>query len=198
LIIAITGCSSGVGKELVALLKHEHQIVPITRDIVDLDFPERIQSPGKVDMLINCAGHDLGGKVPFSEMHWSYWSRVLNTNLISAMRLTQLAIQENENVTIVNITSTNVEKFYPGDLAYSLSKKSLQIFGDMLRYEHPSVTVKEVILGLTKTNFNENRHKEKHKPIDDLYAMDHLLPEEVAGAIAEFIFSENKRIRIAP
>jgi len=198
LIIAITGCSSGVGKELVKILKHEHQLIQLTRDIIDLDFPERIRSFGKVDMLINCAGHDVGGKVPFSEMHWSYWSRVLNTNLISAMRLSQLAIQENENVTVVNITSTNVEKFYPGDLAYSLSKKALQIFGDMLRYEHPSVTVKEVILGLTKTNFNANRHKEKHKPMDDLYAMEHLVPEEVASMIAEFIFSENKRIRIAP
>lgn len=196
--IAITGTTSGVGYHLSGILKKDHTVIELTREFADLDYPHEIRSFGEVDYLINCAGHDVGGKVPFKDMYWHHCNRVLNTNLVSAMKLSQLAIQSNPNVTIVNITSTNVEKFYPGDLVYSLSKKSLQIFGDMLRYEHPTVTVKEVILGLTKTNFNENRHKDNHKPIDDLYAMDHLFPEHVADVIAKFIFTDNEVIRIAP
>ena len=198
MIIAITGTTSGVGKHLVNELKVEHKIVEITREVFDLNFPETITSFGKVDVLINCAGHDLGGKVSFKEHDWDSCQKIINTNLISAIKLSQLAIQENEHVTIVNITSTNVDKFYPGDLVYSLSKKSLQTFSDMLRYEHPTVKVKEVILGLTKTNFNENRHKMNHKPIDDLYAMNHLLPEYVAKTIAKFVFDDSEVIRIAP
>ena len=194
----MTGTTSGVGYHLSQILKQEHNVIELTRDFADLDYPYEITEFGKVDILINCAGHDVGGKVPFKDMQWNHWNRVINTNLVSAMRLSQLAIQANENVTVVNITSTNVDKFYPGDLVYSLSKKSLQIFSDMLRYEHPTVTVKEVILGLTKTNFNKNRHKESHKPIDDLYSMDHLSPDEVADVIARFIFSENELIRITP
>ena len=197
--IAITGTSSGVGKCLSEILAEKgHTVIEITRDEYDLDYPWHINRLGFVDILINCAGHDLGGKVPFHEHTFVYWRNIMNTNLLSPMRLCQLAIRANPIVTIVNITSTNNDKFWPGDLAYSLSKKSLEEFGNMLFEEHPDITVKEVRLGLTKTNFNANRHKVNHKPIDDLYSNKHLLPEDVAAKICEFIFSNETFIRIAP
>lgn len=196
--IAITGTSSGVGKCLSTLLKQDHTVIELTRDEYDLDYPWHINRLDYVDMLINCAGHDLGGKVPFIAHPQEHWLKVMNTNLLSPMRLCQLAIRNNPSVIIVNITSTNNDKFWPGDLVYSLSKKSLEEFGNMISQEHPEVTVKEVRLGLTKTNFNANRHKAQHKPIDDLYANEHLLPENVAANICEFIFSDETFTRIAP
>ena len=196
--IAITGTSSGVGKWLCTFLDKDHTVIKITRDDYDLNYPWHINWLCHVDILINCAGHDLGGKVPYAEHLQEHWLKIMNANLISPMSLCQLAIRKNPTVTIVNITSTNNDKFWPGDLVYSLSKKGLEEFGNMLTEEHPDVTVKEVRLGLTKTNFNTYRHSENHKPIDDLYANDHLLPEDVAAKICEFIFSDETFIRIAP
>jgi len=196
--VAITGTSSGVGKCLSTLLKATHNVFELTRNACDLDYPDRIESLPFVDMLINCAGHDLGGKVPFSSHNTLDWQKIISANLVSPMTLSQLAIRKNSEVIIVNITSTNNDKFWPGDLVYSLSKKALEDFGNMLSQEHPNVTVKEVRLGLTKTNFNNNRHKPNHKSIDNLYDNQHLLPEDVAEEIYHFIFSADKFLRLAP
>jgi len=196
--ILITGTSSGVGKSLVNVLSEDNIVVGLTRSDFDLDYPDTVKDIGNFDILINCAGHDLGGKVKFTEHKYEYWSKIINANLISAMKLSQYAINQNKKVMIVNVTSTNNDHFYPGDLVYSLSKKSLEDFGRMLQVEHPDITVKEVRLGLTKTNFNQNRHKLKHKTIDDLYILDHLKPDDVARQIADFIFSKESFTRIAP
>jgi short-subunit dehydrogenase len=165
LIIAITGTSSGVGKELYNVLSKDYDVIGLTRNDIDLDYPDRIKELGKVDVLVNCAGHDLGGKVKFTEHKFEHWHKIMNTNLISAMRLTQLVLEHNPKAKIVNITSTNNDHFYPGDLVYSLTKKALEEFGRMIQIEFPDSTIKEVRLGLTKTNFNQNRHRLKHKPI---------------------------------
>ena len=196
--ILITGTSSGVGKALLDVLSEDNTVVGLTRDDFDLDYPDRIDKLESVDVLINCAGHDLGGKVKFTEHKFEYWHKIMNTNLISAMRLTQLVLQNNPKAKIVNVTSTNNDHFYPGDLVYSLSKKALEEFGRMIQIEFPASTIKEVRLGLTKTNFNQNRHRLKHKTIDNLYEIDHLKPEDVARQIADFIFDRDSFIRIAP
>ena len=198
MIIAITGTSSGVGKELYNVLSKEYQVIGLTRKDIDLDYPDKIDKLEQVDILINCAGHDLGGKVKFTEHRFEYWHKIMNTNLISAMRLTQLALQNNPKAMIVNVTSTNNDHFYPGDLVYSLSKKALQEFGRMIQIEFPEATIKEVRLGLTKTNFNQNRYRLKHKPIDNLYDIEHLKPKDVARQIADFIFDRDLFTRIAP
>jgi len=198
LIIAITGTSSGVGKELYNVLSKDYDVIGLTRNDINLDYPDRIKELGKVDVLVNCAGHDLGGKVKFTEHKFEHWHKIMNTNLISAMRLTQLVLEHNPKAKIVNITSTNNDHFYPGDLVYSLTKKALEEFGRMIQIEFPDSTIKEVRLGLTKTNFNQNRHRLKHKPIDNLYDLDHLKPNDVARQIADFIFDKDLFTRIAP
>ncbi len=197
--IAITGTSSGVGKHLAKLLINDHDVIELTRNVFDLDCPDTITDINFVDVLINCAGHDLGGKVKFTEHNFSRWNKILNTNLISVMALCQCTIKHNPNVLIINITSTNNDKFYPGDLVYSLSKKSLEVFGHMLQEEYPSTDIREVRLGLTKTEFNNNRHKLNHKTMDNLYEDNcHLNPEDVAEKIRMFMYGSDKFIRIEP
>ena len=197
--IAITGTSSGVGKHLAELLKFDHDVIELPRSVFDLDYPDTITSIDHVDVLINCAGHDLGGKVPFTDHKFEHWHKIMNTNLISVMRLSQQVLISNPKALIINITSTNNDKFWPGDLVYSLSKKSVEIFGEMIQTEYPDADIREVRLGLTKTEFNSNRHKPGHKDIDDLYeANDCLDPLDVAEQIHLFIYSTDKFIRIAP
>lgn len=197
--IAITGTSTGIGKHLAELLKFDHDVIELPRSVFDLDYPETITSINHVDVLINCAGHGMGGKVPFTEHEFEHWQKIMNTNLISAMRLCQTVLISNPQALIVNITSTNNDKFWPGDLVYSLSKKSLQIFGEMLQTEYPDADIREVRLGLTKTEFNHNRHKPGHRELDDLYEVNECLdPEEVAEEIHYFLYGTEKFVRIAP
>lgn len=194
----ITGTTSGIGSHIHKFV--DWDIVDLTRDIVDLDCPELILDDyiPTVDILINNAGHDLGGKVLFADHEFEHWQRIINTNLISAMRITQLAIQKNPNITVVNITSTNNDRYWGNDLVYSLSKVALEHFGKMLVVDYPNVVVKEARIGLTQTEFNNNRHKLNHKPIDDLYTNPCLDPFLVASKIVDFINSNDNFIRIMP
>lgn len=199
--IAITGSSSGIGFELKKILSQDHDLISIERKDLDLDNTDNVLnfSIPFCDILINCAGHDLGGKVAFLNHNSNYIVSILNTNLISPILLTQKALQNNPNCKIVFINSTNIIRYWGNDLIYTLSKESLNRFSHLLRVDHPDVRQLEIILGLTKTNFNINRHRVNHKTIDDLYKNYHLLASDVAAQIVNVLFDDKiRQIEVAP
>lgn len=187
----ITGTTSGIGKAVKQQLQ-SHEIFEINRADVDLNEPELVKSINLpvVDYAILNAGHDMGGGVPFTEHDPNSIQKILNCNLVSNVLLTQKLLKNNPDTVIVFITSTNVNKQYPNDLAYNLSKLGLKNLYDLIKIDYPESKVKEARIGLTKTEFNNNRHKVNHKPINDLYAMKHMTPENVAESILYLIDSE--------
>jgi short-subunit dehydrogenase len=199
--IIITGTTSGIGQGIHNILSQSHDIIALTREAYNMDTENVFETTsfGPVDMLINCAGHDLGGKVDFINHNSEHWIKILNTNLINAMALTHKVLQDNSNAVIVNIASTNVDQYYPNDLVYSLTKTALSTFTKYLRIEYPhnKANYKEVRLGLTKTNFVKNRYKENHAEIIDLYELyDFLTVEESSTRVANFVFTNDNFIRI--
>lgn len=201
--IVITGSNSGIGLGLSeALCSLGHSVIPLTRKELDLsdvsqvtlyDFPV-------CDMLINCAGTGVGGKTDFVKHNVQEISEILNVNLISPTLLTHKALSLNQQCKIVNVTSTNNNRFWPNDLAYSLSKKGLEEFGNMLRVEYPDIHYLEIRLGLTKTNFNQNRYHNHQERFDDIYAGNqHLTVDVVVSQIISILFNNNvKFIEISP
>lgn len=199
--IAVTGSTSGVGKALVGLLEMRHEIIHLSRDKFDLGNPQAVMQSdfGLCDMLINCAGTDRGGKIDFAQHNIADINEIMSVNLLAPLYLTHQALAKNPDCKIVNITSTNNNRYWPNDLAYSLSKKSLEEFGSMLRVEYPDVNLLEVRLGLTKTNFNQNRYHDCPERFIDIYEQPHLIPEEVASRIATVLFDPAvKFIEISP
>lgn len=190
--IVITGSSSGVGHELCAQLKN-HSVVALSRQHIDLsDMTAVLNYPlPKCDILINCAATGIDGKIDFVNHRTSSIITIMNTNLLSPMLLSQQALRHNRKCKIVNITSTNNNRYYGNDLAYSLSKQALADFGSMLRVEYPDVDLLEVRLGLTKTNFNNNRYRNDPKRYQDIYSNPHLTAESAAIQIADAILSTN-------
>jgi hypothetical protein len=69
----------------------------------------------------------------------------------------------------------------------------------MLRTEYPDVSYLEVRLGLTQTNFNQNRyHNDPHRYVD-IYNKKHLTSDQVAVKIVEVLFDNCiKFIEISP
>ena len=93
--IAITGTSSGIGEELSNQLSKNHKVVNITRDSLDLCDINAVTKYNfiQVDMLINCAGTDQGGKISFVDQDTNTISNILNTNLLSPILLSQKALK---------------------------------------------------------------------------------------------------------
>jgi short-subunit dehydrogenase len=199
--ILLTGSSSGIGAELLRELAPGHEVHAPKRDGLDLCDAASIMSyvTQSYDMLINCAGTGLGGKIDFLQHDPAAAQTILKTNLLGTVLLTQQVLRQNPATKIVNITSTNNNRFYPGDLAYSLSKKALESFTDMLRTEYPSVPILEVRLGLSKTNFNQNRYRDEPARYQDIYQNPYLDADVVARSIIGVLFDNHiKRIEISP
>lgn len=199
--ILITGSASGVGKGLMLSLSNSNEVIGLTRNELDLsnvvdvtmfDMPH-------VDMLINCAGTDIGGKIEFTKHKVSEVVTIINTNLIAPVLLSQKALTVNSNCKIVNVTSTNNIKYYPNNLTYSLTKKALESFTNMLQVEYPKANILEVRLGLTKTNFNQNRFKGHEERFNDIYSNKHLTVDEVVKQITDVLFNNSIRfVEVAP
>jgi short-subunit dehydrogenase len=152
-----------------------------------------------VDMLINCAGTDIGGKIEFIKHNTNEIVNIINTNLVAPVLLSQKALKNNINCKIVNVTSTNNKKYYANNLAYSLTKKALESFTNMLQVEYPKANILEVRLGLTKTNFNHSRYKGHEERFNDIYSNPHLTVDEVVTQLVEVLFDNSiKFIEIAP
>jgi short-subunit dehydrogenase len=200
--IAVTGSTSGVGQALVGLLEMRHEIIHLNRAKVDLGDPHAVMKSEveTCDMLINCAGTDRGGKIEFVQHNISDINEIMSVNLLAPLCLTQQALSKNPNCKIVNITSTNNNRYWPNNLAYSLSKTALEEFGSMLRVEYPDIDLLEVRLGLTKTNFNQNRYHTAPTRFVDIYEKHpYLTPEEVAIRIVAVLFDPVvKFIEISP
>lgn len=201
--ILLTGSGSGLGQKLYQLLTHlGHDVEGITREILNLSDISQVISykTGYVDMLINCAGTGIGGKIDFCQHNPANVIDILNTNFIAPVILCQSCLKINAKCKIVNVTSTNNNRYWPKDLAYSLSKKSLEHLGSMLRVEYPDIKYLEVRLGLTKTNFNKNRYRLEPNRFEDLYQQHaYLTVDHAAQKILEVLFDESiKIIEISP
>ena len=179
-----------------------HEVIELNRDILDLSDITTVEAYTIpfVNMLINCAGTGVGGKIDFVSHSNHDMVTILNTNLISPVLLSKKALKNNTNCKIVNITSTNNNRYHPGDLIYSLSKKALTEFGTMLQVEFPNVRYLEVKLGLTKTSFNKNRYAKWPDRYVDIYKQHpYLTADQVADHIVKVLFDDHvKHIEVSP
>jgi len=154
---------------------------------------------GKLDILVNNAGVLEMGNIENTTL--DQYDRVMNVNVRSIYQLTMLATPEliKTKGNIVNISSVNGIRSFPGVLAYNVSKAALDQFTRCVALElapkqvrvnsvNPGVTITELQKrgGLTDEAYAAflQRSKETHalgRPGD---------PEEVAKAIA-FLASED-------
>lgn len=190
--IAITGTGSGLGSELCKQLAN-HEVIAITRQQLDLSDMDAVLKYDLMpcDVLINCAGTGIGGKIDFLNHRPALMLDIINTNFLAPLLLSQKALKANINCKIVNVTSTNNNRYYKNDLAYSLSKQALADFGNMLKVEYDQVNYLEIRLGLTKTNFNNNRYKFDQHRFQDIYVNPHLTAESAAKQIVPAVLSKN-------
>ena len=199
--IAITGTSTGIGAELAQQLSIDHEVTAYKRNHLDLSDCEQVSATemSACDMLINCAGTGIGGKIDFINHDPSHVIEILKVNLIAPVLLSQKILKVNPQCRIVNITSTNNRRYYPRDLAYSLSKKALADFGDMLRVEYPDVNLLEVRMGLTRTAFNDNRYRPCPERQVNIYELPHLTVLNAVSRIMPALFDNKIHfIEIAP
>src|ERR1051326_6237566 len=151
-VVMVTGATSGIGRavakrfasasdHVIAIGRNASALKRVSDDItvggatattIPLDitaeadvrdaFAEAINRAGRLDVLVNAAGHIASGSIENTSL--TAWDSMMNVNLRSVFHLMQLAaphlIKTKGN--IVNISSVTGLRSFPGVLAYCVSK----------------------------------------------------------------------------
>lgn len=217
--VIITGTNRGIGKEVLEnfsreganviahartqsnefesyinelTLKYGNKITPVYFDINDTEnmkstMKRVIATLDTVDILVNNAGIAHGGY--FSMTSVQTIRNVFETNLFSAMELTQLVLRKmirQKDGKIVNMSSIAGIYVRPGNSAYGVSKAAVKMWTEVLASEvgQFGIRVNAVAPGLTDTGMAAQMENKAGKEMLQNSAMNRLAsPSEIADAV---------------
>ncbi len=185
-IALITGCSSGIGHELVKQLLQQEWVVYAgarrvqaqksleTENLIhvqlDVNDPTHISSAmeliekqqGRLDLLVNNAGY--GAMGPLVEMPMEEVRRQFDTNVFAPLELIQAALplmRKSPQARVVNIGSVSGIMVTPFSGAYCATKAALHALSDALRIELEPFGIKVVTIqpGAIASEFANNAEK---------------------------------------
>jgi 3-hydroxy acid dehydrogenase / malonic semialdehyde reductase len=161
------------------------------------------QGFGPIDVLINNAGHDIGGRTRFDVGAMEDWAGIIETNLVGTLRVTRAILPDmvaRNRGDIVMMSSINALRIIPDMAAYSTSKSAIHAFTETLRAElaETGIRVTEINPGLTKTGIIRRRYRGdtvKEKAYFDQFKLA-LEPEDIARAVM-FALSQPDHVQVA-
>jgi NADP-dependent 3-hydroxy acid dehydrogenase YdfG len=143
----------------------------------------------EVDVLVNCAGHDIGGRRPFLSGEPDKYAAIIETNVVGVIRVTHAlagGMAERGRGHIVNLGSISGLRTSATMATYAASKHAIRGFTDCLRQDltGSGVRVTEVAAGRVRTNFGYARAESKEEG-DKFYdeVGECLSAEDVADAV---------------
>lgn len=177
-VILITGCSTGIGRELCKILSEKGYIVVATaRDVetlrnlpvslklsldvtkkesISVAINEIISRFKKIDILVNNAGYSIRGAL--EEVNAKSAQSMFDVNVFGIINMIQAVVpkmRERRSGKIINIGSISGKFAQPINGAYCASKYAVEALSDALRLELHNYNIQSTVmeLGPTKTNF---------------------------------------------
>lgn len=191
-VVLITGCSTGIGRDLAQRLAQSGCLVVATArnvesldglsaalklplDVTRPDTIERtvksiIQQFGRIDVLVNNAGYAQCGaveEVPDEQVH-----QMFDVNFFGVIRMMQAVLPQmrsQRSGRIINISSIAGKLSTPVNGAYSASKFALEALSDALRLELKPFGVEVSLIepGAIKTDFDQTVRTHAHEILDN-------------------------------
>lgn len=182
-IVLITGCSTGIGRDLARRLTHVgYTVVATARNItclnnldVAMKLPLDVTDPlsiltavdsviqrfGRIDALVNNAGYAQIG--PIEELSDIQIQQMFDVNVFGVTRMTRAVVphmRDQRSGRIVNISSIAGKMVTPVNGSYSASKFALEALSDALRWELMPFNIQVILVepGAIKTNFDQTVH----------------------------------------
>lgn len=182
-IVLITGCSTGIGRDLAQRLTQagdtviatarDHQslaeldaALKLTLDVTDPESIDQaletvLQSFGRIDVLINNAGYAQVGAI--EELNDEQIQHMYAVNVFGALRMIRAVVpcmRQQGAGRIINISSIAGKVVTPVNGAYASTKFALEALSDALRWEVAPFNIQVILVepGAIKTNFDQTVH----------------------------------------
>lgn len=150
-------------------------------------LPEDLRA---IEILINCAGHDIGGRQRFDQGALEDWASTIDTNVTGTIRVCHAVLPgmlARGRGHVVNLGSVAGLRTYAGGTIYNASKFAVRAFSDALRqdYKETALRVTEILPGLTRTEFAKARHRGDEARAQAFYdsAPEVMVAEDIARAV---------------
>lgn len=225
----ITGASGGIGRAVTLRLgRAGYRLVLAGRDGARLDavaaeigtpcatllldvtdpgsvasVPNRLPTRfGQVDVLVNSAGHDVGGRQAFEEGEAEDWAAIIDANLTGLIRLSHLlsrGMAARGDGDIVNIGSLSALRPTPRMAAYTASKAGVHALSDIMRADlgRRGVRVIEIMPGLTRTGFAAARLHGDTDAADAFYDKAAALSPDAVAQAVEYALAQPRDVIVA-
>jgi 3-hydroxy acid dehydrogenase/malonic semialdehyde reductase len=156
-----------------------------------------------IDILINNAGHDIGGRKRFDIGSADDWAAIVDTNLNGLMRVTRAILPDmvaRDTGDIVNMGSIAALRIVADMAPYNASKAGIHMLTDIIRAElaHTGIRITEIMPGLTRTGIILTRYRgdrDQEKAYFDQFEMA-LDPEDIARSIM-FALEQPRHVQVA-
>lgn len=183
------------------------RLYPLLLDVTDAAairsinsvLPAEFSSPA---VLINNAGHDVGGRRLFDQGSADQWCDIIETNVQGMIRLTHALIDgmlARGHGHIVNMGSIAGLKPYASGTAYVSSKYAVHGFSETLRLDYAGrgIRVTEIMPGLVRSGFAEQRLGDARQAQEFYDSFEQCLdPEDVARTVL-FALQQPAHVEIA-
>lgn len=179
-VVLITGCSTGIGRDLAQrLTRSGYTVVATARKVETLNdlectlklpldvtqsdsvtnaVAETLKQFGRIDVLVNNAGYAIRGVLEETPLEQA--RQVFDVNVFGVLRMIQAVVphmREQKAGRIINISSIAGKLSMPVNGIYSASKFALEALSDALRIELAPFGIQVVVVepGAIKTQFDE-------------------------------------------
>ena len=179
-VVLITGCSTGIGRDLAQRLTHAGYTVvatarradslndlqaalklslDVTRpDSINAAVTHTLQQFGRIDVLVNNAGYALRGAL--EEVSDEQVQQVFDVNVFGVLRMIRAVtphLRKQGAGRIINISSIVGKLSSPVNGTYSATKFALEALSDALRLELAPFGIQVVVVepGAIKTHFDD-------------------------------------------
>ena len=209
-VVLITGCSTGIGRDLTQhLTQAGYTVVATARKAETLDdLPAALKLPldvtqpesikqavesvilrfGRIDVLVNNAGYGLRGAV--EEISDEQAQRIFDVNVFGVIRMIRTVVphmRKQKSGRIVNISSIVGKLSTPANGLYSATKFAVEALSDALRLELEPFGIQVVLVepGAIQTNFMDTVQSHTQETFDNPASPYRTLYQQYEQATAE-------------
>jgi 3-hydroxy acid dehydrogenase/malonic semialdehyde reductase len=181
---------------------HPH-VLDVTDDAGVDELPDCLPAGWReIDILINNAGHEVGGRRRFDEGSADEWAAILETNLLGMFRVTRAVIPgmvARGRGHVVNIGSTSGLIANATRAAYAASKHAVHGFSKSLRldYAGSGIRVSEIMPGIVRTDFAEARAGDAEQAEAFYNSFDDFMEADDIAAAIVYALSQPDRVNVA-